>query len=489
MGTRYSNKKAVTSYELRVTSKQNSTNSSLVTRHSSLYPVAFLWDESFLWGLMAYNALKSNGLSFDLVRSDDIKNGQLKNYKMLFVPGGWASNKLKALGEDGIKKIKEFVKDGGSYLGFCGGAGLATKDGIGLLNIKRKPTKERVPSFNGRIYLNINEHPIWEGLKYSNELRVTSNKFNNKKKYSLDKLVTNNSLLVTAVNNSSLVTRHSSLAFHAWWPSQFLVDKDVKILATYGKALSDAFSSDLNVADVEVGGDWQDMEGIYQINLDPKRLKDEPAVVEGAYGKGKVLLSLVHFDTPMDDNGAKVLRNLWKYLHSSHESQVTSHKSKNKNSEDSSLVTRHLSLINELDSAVSDLINLGIRNFLWYWRNHMLLQWRRGVRGLEYCTLYVMVKEIVKRGKGQGARGKGQESDLETIKKLLMTFIEKAKRLLILERLAMNSMHINYERCDNPEIQSLRAELFSSSKSHGGMFKALIDRIDGLLYRLIMEKG
>ncbi len=67
---------------------------------------AFLWDESFLWGLMAYNSLKSLGLPFDLVRSADIKKGCLQNYKMLFVPGGWASNKSKLLGDKGIKEIK-----------------------------------------------------------------------------------------------------------------------------------------------------------------------------------------------------------------------------------------------------------------------------------------------------------------------------------------------------------------------------------------------
>ncbi|MBI4838486.1 MAG: hypothetical protein HY806_04965 [Nitrospirae bacterium] len=67
---------------------------------------AFLWDESFLWGLMACNSLKSLGLPFDIVRSADIKKGCLKNYKMLFVPGGWASNKGKALGKIGIKAVR-----------------------------------------------------------------------------------------------------------------------------------------------------------------------------------------------------------------------------------------------------------------------------------------------------------------------------------------------------------------------------------------------
>jgi excinuclease ABC subunit A len=48
-------------------------------------------------------------------------------------------------------------------------------------------------------------------IKGSNKLQVTSNEYNN---YSLNKLVTNNSSLVTAFKNSSLVTRHSSLSLH-----------------------------------------------------------------------------------------------------------------------------------------------------------------------------------------------------------------------------------------------------------------------------------
>ncbi|MBI4687290.1 MAG: hypothetical protein HY756_05860 [Nitrospirae bacterium] len=464
MKIKYSNKSIVTSNKLK------DKDSSLVTRHSSLSTVAFLWDESFLWGLMAYKTLTNSNLPFDLIRSADIKAGALKDYKLLFIPGGWASNKLKAFGEDGIKEVKKFVKSGGNYLGFCGGAGLATEDGIGLLNVKRKPTKDRVPSFNGRIYLNINKHPIWMNTVTSNELRVTSRE---------------NFL------NSSLVTRHSSRIFNAWWPSQFLVDdKEIKILAAYGEALPDAFSSDLNVGDTEENGDWQAMEEIYKINLDPKRLKDEPAVIEGNFGKGKVILSLIHFDTIDDDNGAMVLRNLWEYL----AEQNTEHRTQNTDKFPHPPFAKggqggiKDSLGSELCVLCSDLINLGIRNFLWYWRNPMLLQWRRGVRGLEYCTLYVMIKEIVKMLRGQGSEVRGQKLDLERVKKLLMPFAEKARQLLILERLAMQNGYITYEKCDDPKIQEIRAELFGNSKSHGGMFKALIDRIDGLLYRLITQK-
>ncbi|MDO8746608.1 MAG: hypothetical protein Q7J70_02975, partial [Thermodesulfovibrionales bacterium] len=125
---------------------------------------------------------------------------------------------------------------------------------------------------------------------------------------------------------------------------------------------------------------------------------------------------------------------------------------------------------------------LGIRNFLWFWRNPMLLQWRRGVRGLEYCTLYVMVKELSALSGQLSGRDK---EELHRIKKLLMLFTEKAKQLLILERHAIKNGHITYEKCDDPAIQKIRTELFGDSKSHGGLFKNLIDEIDKLLYALI----
>ncbi|MBI5409049.1 MAG: hypothetical protein HZA14_06755 [Nitrospirae bacterium] len=434
---------------------------------------------------MAYNALNIAQLPFKLIRSEDIRNGKLKDYKMLFVPGGWASNKLKSLGEDGVNEIKNFVENGGSYLGFCGGAGLATLDGIGLLNIKRKPTKERLPSFSGRIHLNITEHRIWKGLIKGPGVRfkIQDSKFK----------------IQDSRFTSSLVTRHSSLIFHAWWPSQFVIaDNGIQILASYGDALPDSFSSDLNVGDVEANGSWDELEGIYKINLNPKRLLNEPAVVEGRYGKGKVILSLVHFDTPEDANGQEVLKNLWGYLL---KSEVRNEKSEVPNSK---LQTPDAKLTSDILALCSDLISLGERNFLWYWRNPMLIQWRRGVRGLEYCTLYVMVREIVQKcrsaevqkkphlvpplAKGRiGGVAAEPPFNLNEIMELLTPFTDKAKRLLILERHAMQKGHITYEKCDDSDIQALRKELFSDSKSHGGMFKELIDEIDDLLFLLLTQ--
>ncbi len=329
-------------------------------------------------------------------------------------------------------------------MGICGGAGLATRDGIGLLDISRKPTKERVPSFNGRIGLNTTEHSMWKGLRR---------------------------------------TTNAQKVFHAWWPSQLLVkDAGIRILARYGDALPDSFSSDVNVGDANAGGNWAELENRYGINLDPARLKNEPAVVEGSFGKGRVLLSLIHFDTADDRNGALVLRNLWQHF------GVGKIEHNEKRSVEKQ-TGRASGLIVEIGKAASGLVDLGTRNFLWFTRGPVLFQWRRGVRGMEYCTLYRMVNELCERQKRSVSKWDSRDKEkLLEISELLLPFVEKAKRLLLLERYAMQDFQITYDRCDVPEIQKLRMELFSDSKSYGGLFKRLIDRIDSHLYGLIVEQ-
>ncbi len=413
--------------------------------------VAFLWDESFLWGLMAYKALTGLALPFDLVTAQDVKSGVLDNYKMLFVPGGWASNKSKALDANGIEAIRKFVESGGNYLGFCGGAGLATaaKGCLGLLNIKRRPTKERVPSFSGRIELKLKSHPIWNSNASERPIRKTYDD-------------------------------QRTSVFNAWWPSQFIIEDDeIRVLASYGRALPDSFSSDLNVGDVDDHGSWEEMEAVYKINLDPKRLQNEPSVVEGRFGKGRVVLSLVHFDTPEDRGGRQVFVNLWDYLTGE----------RYQNNVQNSVNRPHTVRARRpmpLQNLCVDLISLGERNFLWYWRNPMLLQWRRGVRGLEYNTLYILVNEIAKMLEPLDSRSLMQYLPaIENIESSLKPFIKKAKKLLVLERHALQKGHITYEKCDDSEIKKIREELFSTSKSYGGLFKELLDEIDFLLLSLL----
>jgi hypothetical protein len=283
--------------------------------------------------------------------------------------------------------------------------------------------------------------------------------------------------------------------FFAWWPSQFrAADKSTHVLASYEEVLPDAFSSDIPVADGRITG-WPALEARYGILLDPARLHGEPAVLEGHFGLGKVFLSLIHFDTPGNRNGAVVLKNLWDYLTAGWSSESPARKARSRRR----LLPESAEFRGSMDgisSAVSELISAGSRNFLWCWRNPLLLQWRRGVRGLEYGTLAVMTEEIGKRLSGiDGKQAHAASPDLSRIREAiseirdqLLPFVEKAKRLLIRERFYLNTATLSPVECVDPEINRLRLELFGSAMSHGGDFKLLIDHIDRLLFDLIRDK-
>ncbi len=89
-----------------------------------------IYNDTGVWGsgidaIMLY--LKSRGISFSLINATAIKNGGLENFTILIMPGGWAYDYWLALGYKGNEMIKEFVKDGGAYLGICAGAYYASK--------------------------------------------------------------------------------------------------------------------------------------------------------------------------------------------------------------------------------------------------------------------------------------------------------------------------------------------------------------------------
>lgn len=380
---------------------------------------ALLWDESFLWGLMLMRALRHCGLAYTIITAEDIKSGALGDYSALIVPGGWASNKLKALGDEGANTIRHFVSSGRAYFGICGGAGLATKTGLGLMNISRRPLKERTPSLSGPVMLTLCAHPIWEGIA---EPRL-----------------------------------------HIWWPSQFLPgDDSIKVLGRFESHTPETFSSDFCAGDMEEEG-WERIERAYGINLDPSRMKGDPLVVEGAYGKGRVILSLIHPDTPGDPNGARMLLNIWREL--GLDTCPPVHES---NSPVTSSLLEH----------AEGLYDFGRRNFLWYDRP-ALIQWRRGIRGTEYYTLIEMIRAL-------SAMDISVPSGLTNE---VGEFTQKAKQLLLHERMALQrGESLSFASTEDDTIRALRSELFSERKSYGGRFKIILDKLDKLLLEGLRKK-
>lgn len=73
------------------------------------------------------------------VTAEEIQSGMLKQFDVVCHPGGSGSAQAKALGDEGRNAIRDFVGQGGGFVGFCAGAYLATNDyswSLGILDAK-----------------------------------------------------------------------------------------------------------------------------------------------------------------------------------------------------------------------------------------------------------------------------------------------------------------------------------------------------------------
>lgn len=238
-------------------------------RESSVH---ILWDASHIWGLMAWRALRALGVPSRLVKAKEIAEGALSGKpdrhgraRLLLVPGGSAGRKARELGLAGREAVRDFVRKGGAYLGFCGGAGLALShpredQGLGLCPWTRAPYTQRFQHLvSGHVLAHAPEAPgnAPDGLA-------------------------------------------ATISLPVWWPGRFAPQEacaEVSILAT-----GIAPDADLWLADLPLSGvsprmleTWR---VCYGVDLSPDFLAGQPLVVSGAFGQGRYLLSYSHLETP-----------------------------------------------------------------------------------------------------------------------------------------------------------------------------------------------
>lgn len=72
--------------------------------------------------------------SVDLVDAGEILNGSLDSYDIVAFPGGSALAYSYSLGPEGLDIVRDFVRDGGSFFGICGGSLFGTNAVLGLFN-------------------------------------------------------------------------------------------------------------------------------------------------------------------------------------------------------------------------------------------------------------------------------------------------------------------------------------------------------------------
>ena len=60
-------------------------------------------------------------LDVTLVHGEDLRNGKLKDFELLVMPGGSSKTQMVSMGEKGVEALREFVRSGGAYVGVCAG--------------------------------------------------------------------------------------------------------------------------------------------------------------------------------------------------------------------------------------------------------------------------------------------------------------------------------------------------------------------------------
>ncbi len=395
--------------------------------------LAVLWDESHLWGLLLHRALTAMGAPFTLVRAADIRAGLLSTLApaTLVVPGGWARLKSEALGAEGREAIRAFVRDGGAYLGFCGGAGLAlgSEGGTPCLDLcswSRKPASQRLPNFSGHLRCKVCDG----GSDYEAELPV-------------------------------------------WWPSQFASDEasPLDVVASYEGPGADFWSADLEwsgIAPKEVG-QWEEL---YGINLNPERLRHEPCIVRGAFGRGTFVLSYAHLETP-DSAQANALLARLLGLEPAPPFPAWDLGREEPRWDDAALRGIH--------TALSELVAFGQGHFLLFWRTPWLLGWRRGVPGSPINFLLAMTWQARHTEPSPRARAFWAEHGpgcLERCRELC----RRAGKYLLEERRILATSPSSPESSASPSLQRSKQELFGRFPGYGGLYGEILRDLDELLW-------
>ncbi|MBQ6137222.1 MAG: hypothetical protein IJI73_07610 [Kiritimatiellae bacterium] len=78
--------------------------------------------------LLAQLLKSSPEVACDFLNAADVQAGRLAGYDMLVMPGGSGYDRYPQLGEEGFEKIRKYIREGGSYYGICAGIAMALND-------------------------------------------------------------------------------------------------------------------------------------------------------------------------------------------------------------------------------------------------------------------------------------------------------------------------------------------------------------------------
>jgi len=115
---------------------------------------------------------KTADIKLTRLKGADIAAGGLKGYDLVVFTGGSGSAEAAGLGEKGREEVRDFVRNGGGYVGICAGAYLACTGfewGVGVLNARTVSPKWR--RGQGEVKIGgeaFGRKLVDQGIRYSN---------------------------------------------------------------------------------------------------------------------------------------------------------------------------------------------------------------------------------------------------------------------------------------------------------------------------------
>lgn len=123
----------------------------------------------------------SNNVDLKIITAHDIRNGELNDREIVLFGGGSGKTQGADLKESGRVVIKSWVKNGGNYIGICGGSYLALQGAdqfnkLGIVAAKNFGdywqrgigTSELQTNDNKQIFLHYENGPVFDQLETSN---------------------------------------------------------------------------------------------------------------------------------------------------------------------------------------------------------------------------------------------------------------------------------------------------------------------------------
>lgn len=416
--------------------------------------IFLLWDDSQIWGLLAWRALAHFGLPFKVVTAAQVAGGLLsaESPAVLVAPGGTARRKFEHLGEAGVAAVRAYVAGGGSYLGFCGGAGLGLTGphGLGLCPWKRRAFTDRLQHF------------------VSGHMRVTR-------------------AGATGLAPAGLPTQP---LLPVWWPARFEPgdEPEVRVLAAYAAPGPDFWVADLPLAAVP-RGPLEDLETQYGLAIWPHSMAGQPCMVEGTFGQGRYLLSYSHLETPASAEANAWLAHILEVLGGAESGKAAPAQAGPVPAWDLDALPLAWppgpagAALFKARTVLGGLIRQGMDHLLLFSRTPWLLGWRQGIPGAALGSLLAMLAQAQALPPTPAA-AEFWEARHAAFSEALDLFAHGLSGYLLAERLAM-TLGDSEAGLNHDLLRAQRAALFGPPMAPAGLFGPLFTDVDELLARLL----